>query len=102
MTFAIPKAPVKSTKPEHGGAQIPPAGYLGTLQQPKLAANFVGNAGSERMAYEKGFGLRYDPPYAFTQGSVMSNLQDGPGADLYIATRRRTSGKTAPSARCTR
>lgn len=33
--------------------------------------------------YEKGFGLRYDPPYAFTQGCVMSNLQDGPGADLY-------------------
>jgi hypothetical protein len=37
--------------------------------------------------YCKGFGLRYHPRYAFTQGSVMSNLDsgpgEGPGGDLY-------------------
>jgi len=33
--------------------------------------------------YASGFGLRYNPRYAFTQGCVMSNLQDGPGQDLY-------------------
>ena len=33
--------------------------------------------------YASGFGLRYDPPYAFTQGAVMSNLAEAPGGDLY-------------------
>jgi hypothetical protein len=33
--------------------------------------------------YASGFGLRYNPRYAFTQGCVMSNLTEGPGADLY-------------------
>jgi hypothetical protein len=33
--------------------------------------------------YARGFGLRYSPRYAFTQGCVMSNLADPPGADLY-------------------
>ncbi len=33
--------------------------------------------------YARGFGLRYNPRYAFTQGSVMSNLDRGPGDDLY-------------------
>jgi hypothetical protein len=39
--------------------------------------------------YASGFGLRYDPKYAFTQGCVMSNLDVGPpdeeghGSDLY-------------------
>ena len=33
--------------------------------------------------YASGFGLRYNPRYAFTQGCVMSNLQDGPDQDLY-------------------
>ena len=31
--------------------------------------------------YQTGFGLR--PGFAFTQGAVMSNLSDAPGADLY-------------------
>jgi len=33
--------------------------------------------------YASGFGLRYNPPYAFTQGAVMSNLAEAPGGDLY-------------------
>lgn len=33
--------------------------------------------------YASGFGLRYNPRYAFTQGCVMSNLVDGPDQDLY-------------------
>jgi hypothetical protein len=33
--------------------------------------------------YASGFGLRYHPRYAFTQGSVMSNLTEGPGGDLF-------------------
>jgi hypothetical protein len=33
--------------------------------------------------YESGFGLRYHPSYAFTQGCVMSNLEYGPSNDLY-------------------
>lgn len=33
--------------------------------------------------YASGFGLRYHPAYAFTQGCVMSNLSDGPGKDLF-------------------
>ncbi len=33
--------------------------------------------------YANGFGIRYHPKYAFTQGCVMSNLADPPGADLY-------------------
>jgi hypothetical protein len=33
--------------------------------------------------YAKGFGMRYNPPYAFTQGNCMSNLDRSPGDDLY-------------------
>ena len=33
--------------------------------------------------YASGIALRYDPPYAFTQGCVMSNLTDPEGSDLY-------------------
>ena len=33
--------------------------------------------------YASGFGLRYNPRYAFTQGCVMSNLDEGPGKPLY-------------------
>jgi hypothetical protein len=33
--------------------------------------------------YETGFGLRYVPRYAFTQGCVMSNLEYGPDNNLY-------------------
>jgi hypothetical protein len=33
--------------------------------------------------YASGFGLRYNPPYAFTQGAVMSNLAEAPGGNLY-------------------
>ena len=44
-----------------------------------------GNHGTETREnahrYEKGFGMR--PGFAFTQGAVMSNLSEAPGADLY-------------------
>jgi hypothetical protein len=33
--------------------------------------------------YASGFGIRYDPKYAFTQGCVMSNLDEAPGGDLF-------------------
>lgn len=33
--------------------------------------------------YASGFGIRYHPKYAFTQGCVMSNLGNGPGDDLF-------------------
>ena len=33
--------------------------------------------------YAAGFGLRYSPRYAFTQGCVMSNLDEAPGGDLF-------------------
>jgi chromate transport protein ChrA len=33
--------------------------------------------------YQSGFGLRYHPRFAFTQGCVMSNLDKGLGQDLY-------------------
>ena len=33
--------------------------------------------------YASGFGLRYNPRYAFTQGAVMSNLEKAPGDPLY-------------------
>jgi len=33
--------------------------------------------------YARGFGLRYNPRYAFTQGAVMSNLDEPPGGNLY-------------------
>jgi hypothetical protein len=33
--------------------------------------------------YASGFGLRYNPPYAFTQGAVMSNLAEAPLGNLY-------------------
>jgi hypothetical protein len=33
--------------------------------------------------YASGFGLRYNPRFAFTQGAVMSNLDKAPGDDLY-------------------
>jgi hypothetical protein len=33
--------------------------------------------------YASGFGLRKNPRFAFTQGAVMSNLDKGPGDDLY-------------------
>ena len=41
----------------------------------------TGDARSNAHRYADGFGLR--PDYAFTQGCVMSNLSDPPGADLY-------------------
>ena len=33
--------------------------------------------------YARGFGMRYNPRYAFTQGNTMSNLERGLGDDLY-------------------
>jgi hypothetical protein len=58
VTFAIPAAPAKSTKPEqHRRAQIPRAGYLGRSQQSTVAANFVGNTVSERLANDGGISV---------------------------------------------
>jgi len=37
--------------------------------------------------YANGFGIRYNPKYAFTQGCVMSNLNDGPGDPLFLHER---------------
>jgi hypothetical protein len=40
--------------------------------------------------YARGFGLRYNPRYAFTQGSVMSNLDEAPGPESHLYYHERT------------